>query len=589
VTTGTTPWEALRFRVLRFALTVLAVAFPAMSLMVIVQMVQMDHLNARTYVLSALTLSFPLLWLLSARLGLRATGVLTVGLLVGHSFAIATRGGITVATVSINVLAIVLAGILFGARGACAAWLAAMAAFCLAGFLVTAGLVPPVFLPMWDPQQGSVWVREAVGLGFFGGTITAVVVTAVRRLEAESRALREALALQEQERLGREAAERALEQARRIEAVGRLAGGVAHDFNNALTVIMSSAELAQMEGAPERVLPYLENISQAAQGASKLTRQLLALGHRHPRRLSVVSVKDFLERMSESLLRVLPRDVDSKLSCQTLAQVRVDASELERSLLNLVLNARDAMPSGGTLWIEAVEVQGPSPGAPTEAWVEIRVRDTGEGMDEETKSRIFEPFFSTKGVHKGSGLGLASVFAMVSEAEGRIDVQSTPGRGTTFTLAFKAYTDEPRVSEGEASGGSVREPLATSHGPRIGEGQRLLVVEDREDVRESIADGLTHLGFSVTCANDVEEGLRALRTAGAFDLMCVDGVMPGRPTVELVAEARAHFPRMKVLLCSGHVEEELLRRGITANEIAFLPKPFSPTELSRRVASELAL
>ena len=257
----------------------------------------------------------------------------------------------------------------------------------------------------------------------------------------------------------------------------------------------------------------------------------------------------------------------------------VDEAELERALLNLVLNAGDAMPRGGTLSItwRGEDVTGSQHGLSDGRYVSLSVSDNGEGMDRETLDRIFDPFFTTKGDKGGTGLGLATVYAFAKESHGTIGVTSSPGTGTTFTLLLPEYTGP--LPTATASIAQATTSFAA--------GQRVLVVEDRPDVRASMARTLSHHGFDVSETSDGDSALRMLSDGKTYALMCIDGVMPGLETAAVIERARDLAPSMPVLVCSGHVQEELLRRGIATGRYAFLSKPFSAQQLMASVAQVL--
>jgi signal transduction histidine kinase/ActR/RegA family two-component response regulator len=410
-------------------------------------------------------------------------------------------------------------------------------------------------------------------------------VEVYQNLAAHEREQRLALERSERERMRereqREQAQRALEQSRRIEALARMAGGVAHDFNNALTVIVGGAEMAKLRReSPEEVEECLNEVLRAAGGAADLSRRLLTLGRHHISKPKPTSIEGLLNRLQTPIRRILADDVQLVVSAageDTI--VFVDESELERALLNLVLNASDAMPRGGTLTIawrsDTVTGTGRLPDG---RYVYLSVSDTGTGIDRETLERIFDPFFTTKGDRGGTGLGLATVYAFTKESHGAVDATSTPGEGTTITILL------PESREDQAAAASSPTPAATV---AIAAGERVLVVEDRPDVRASMGRILSHHGFDVSEASDGDSALRLLSDGKRFALMCVDGVMPGLETATVIERARQLDASMPVLVCSGHVQEELLRRGIATGRYAFLSKPFSAQQLLTSVTQVL--
>jgi signal transduction histidine kinase/ActR/RegA family two-component response regulator len=410
-------------------------------------------------------------------------------------------------------------------------------------------------------------------------------VEVYQNLAAREREQRLALERSERERMRereqREQAQRALEQSRRIEALARMAGGVAHDFNNALTVIVGGAEMAKLRReSPEEVEECLNEVLRAAGGAADLSRRLLTLGRQHISKPKPTSIQGLLSRLQTPIRRILADDVQLVVSpAGEDTIVFVDESELERALLNLVLNASDAMPRGGTLTIawrsDTVTGTGRLPDG---RYVGLSVSDTGTGIEPETLERIFDPFFTTKADRGGTGLGLATVYAFVHESRGAVEATSTPGEGTVITMLLPE-------SRGEHPATPASDPRPAG-AIAIAAGERVLVVEDRPDVRASMARILSHHGFDVSETSDGDGALRVL-SGKTFALMCIDGVMPGLETAAVIERAKALAPSMPVLVCSGHVQEELLRRGIATGRYAFLSKPFSAQQLLASVTQVL--
>ena len=375
-----------------------------------------------------------------------------------------------------------------------------------------------------------------------------------------------------------------LSQASKMEAIGRLAGGVAHDFNNLLTTIAGYTELALTGLGPEDVLRAdLECIIQATQRATGLTRQLLTFSrrqHLQPR------VTDVNQRVLDFALMVRPL-VGDDVALSTLltsgpATVLVDPDQLEQVLMNLVVNARDAMPEGGALVIETRrhEAAAPTGGEPG-AWLEIVVRDTGCGMDEATLARIFEPFFSTKERGKGTGLGLSTSYAILRQSGGHIHVESTPGAGATFQLWLPAVTVPADQREELAAAAELGVDA-------LGRGEAILVAEDRDDVRALVCRVLDASGYVVHSAvsgDDAIEVATALAQQGRWpvDLLLTDVVMPGINGVELAARLRASAASLRVVYMSGYTEEAPAREAATEPGAAFLQKPFAPNVLAATV------
>jgi len=381
----------------------------------------------------------------------------------------------------------------------------------------------------------------------------------------------------------RRALEDQFRQAQKMEAVGRLAGGVAHDFNNLLMVISGYAEviLSQVDAAS----PLLEKgraIQLAADRATTLTRQLLAFSRKQLLELKVVDVNAIVQDMERLLRPLIGENIElvTILSPQP-SHTRADAGQLEQVIMNLVVNAKDAMPGGGrlTLRTENIVVEEHHrreqhfvrPGH----YVTLLVSDTGTGMDRETQSRIFEPFFTTKEKGKGTGLGLSTVYGIVKQSGGYVIVQSEMGQGTTFHIYL------PLV-EGAAEKHSVAVPEA------VGGAETILLVEDEESVRQLVRDTLSAKGYQVLEAENGEAGIAtAARHRGSIDLVITDVVMPGMGGREMVRQLAESRPGTKVLYLSGYTEDAILNDGSVEQGTAFLQKPFTLRSLSRNVREVL--
>jgi two-component system, cell cycle sensor histidine kinase and response regulator CckA len=381
----------------------------------------------------------------------------------------------------------------------------------------------------------------------------------------------------------RRALEDQFRQAQKMEAVGRLAGGVAHDFNNLLMVISGYAEVILSNLQIEH--PLREKafaIQQASDRATTLTRQLLAFSRKQLLELKVVDVNAIVADMERLLRPLIGENValTAKLAPEA-GCTRADAGQLEQVLMNLVVNAKDAMPSGGKLTIQTQNVtvdeghRGQTFIRPGN-YVMLSVRDTGTGMDKETQSRIFEPFFTTKEKGKGTGLGLSTVYGIVKQSGGYVLVQSEEGRGTTFQIYL------PRVE------GATENQVTPVAGTAVGGTETVLLVEDEESVRQLVRDTLEARGYNVVEAEDGEAGLAAAdRYEGKIDLVITDVVMPGLSGRELVERLAQSRPETKVLYLSGYTEDAIVSEGTIESGKAFLQKPFTLQNLSKKVREVL--
>jgi signal transduction histidine kinase len=366
--------------------------------------------------------------------------------------------------------------------------------------------------------------------------------------------------------------EEQLRQAQKMEAVGRLAGGIAHDFNNLLTVITSYTDLLLEDLDPgDPIREDVGQIRKAAEGAAALTRQLLAFSRQQALAPRVLSLKTSIASAEPLLERLIGEDVHLTTSvAPDLGAVKADPGQLEQVIINLAVNARDAMPTGGRLTIEAANVEGGR-------YVMLALSDTGIGMDEETKSRIFEPFFTTKAAGKGTGLGLATVYGIVKQSGGFIGVQSELGRGTTFQV-YLPRVDEP--AETDTAGAALPEPRGGS--------ETVLVVEDEPPVRIVTRQVLERYGYAVLEAPDGETALHlAAKHHGPIHLLLTDVVMPGLSGRQLAEQLGRLRPAIKVLYASGYAENALAHHGIPESGISYLRKPFAPETLARRVRDVL--
>jgi PAS domain S-box-containing protein len=382
--------------------------------------------------------------------------------------------------------------------------------------------------------------------------------------------------------------EEQLRQSMKMEAVGKLAGGVAHDFNNLLSVITGYSELLLLrtdDGNPVR--REIEEIHKAGQRAASLTHQLLAFSRRQVLKPKVIRMDKVLENLGRMLRRLIGEDIDFATEApEDLWTVRADPNQIEQILMNLCVNARDAMPAGGKLIVSMENVTLETPLAereltiPPGRYAALRVADNGIGIPEEILSRVFEPFFTTKKQGKGTGLGLATVYGIVKQSEGYIRVVSAPGKGTAF------YVYLPAV-DGKEEGATEETTESPCEGPA---GKRtILLVEDEDMVRELAAEVFRGNGFTVL---DAPNGLSALeisdRHDGPIDLMVTDMVMPGMSGIELARKVTASRPGMPVLFMSGYSEDAMNHIGQVNGGGAFLQKPITPTNLTRKAREVLS-
>jgi len=374
--------------------------------------------------------------------------------------------------------------------------------------------------------------------------------------------------------------ERQLRQAQKMDAIGRLTGGIAHDFNNILTVILGTIE-ALAEGVADRpkLAAIAQMIDQAAERGAELTQHLLAFARKQPLQPCTVDVNALI-RDSEKLLKTAAGEpIKLHFACDAaLPPALVDPSQLTTAILNLVINARDAMPGGGQVTIETRGVYfkgddaGPGTELPPGGYVMVAVTDTGVGMAPQVRERVFEPFFTTKGTGQGTGLGLSMVYGFVKQSGGKVEIYSEEGHGTVVRLYLPRADQAPDQSDedraDEAEGGN----------------ERILMVEDDPLVRNSLLERLTVLGYRVTATADAAEALTAIDKGDAFDLLMTDVILPGAMSGPDLAQAVAQRrPQMRVLYTSGFTENAILREGRLAPGVLLLAKPYRVGELARMV------
>jgi signal transduction histidine kinase/CheY-like chemotaxis protein len=360
-----------------------------------------------------------------------------------------------------------------------------------------------------------------------------------------------------------------LRQSQKLEAIGTLAGGVAHDFNNLLTVITGYTQLALRRMAPEDTLrDDLRQVIEASDRAARLTQQLLAFGRKQVFQPTVVDLSEVVDGVAPMLKRLIGEHIEMRIDAQTpLAHIVADRGQLEQVIINLVVNARDAMPKGGTLTIRTANIPGDR--------VMLLVTDTGIGISPEVRERIFEPFFTTKEAGKGTGLGLATVYGIVKQTGGQIEIDTEVGRGTTFRVLLPVGGDEI-----ESMPSAVEQPM-----PRGDES--ILLVEDEPEVRALARRTLEGLGYTVVASTDSDEAVK-LGSAGnsRFDLLLTDIVMPGASGPEIVRRLAANGTKPIIVYMSGYADDALKHHTLEP-ESTFLRKPFHPAELAQTIRGAL--
>jgi signal transduction histidine kinase len=392
--------------------------------------------------------------------------------------------------------------------------------------------------------------------------------------------------------IGRESAEATvavrdeqLRQAQKIEAIGQLAGGVAHDFNNILGVILGYGEMAQRQlGAEHPARARVDEMMKAAERAASLTRQLLAFSRKQVMQPKLIDLNAVIENVERMLGRLIREDVAVVvLPSEGLGKVMADPLQIEQIILNLAVNARDAMPKGGTLTIETGSVEldedyaAAHPPALPGRYVKLAISDTGIGMDKETQRQMFEPFFTTKAEGQGTGLGLSTVYGIVKQSGGYIWVYSELGRGTTF----KVYL--PRVDEPAQVSRSAESPVVLPRGH-----ETVLVVEDTDLLREVITETLVEGGYRVLPAANGEEALTLARAhEGPIDLLLTDIVMPKLGGADLARLLVELYPGTQVLYMSGYTDGAISHQGVLDPGVMLLEKPFSGDRLARSVRAAL--
>ena len=388
-----------------------------------------------------------------------------------------------------------------------------------------------------------------------------------------------------------------LRQVQKMEGIGRLAGGVAHDFNNLLTAILGYTDMlarqlpAAGSQAPsgataldwQRIHDGVQEIRRAAERAATLTQGLLAFSRSQVLQPTIIDVNAAVTAMEALLRRLIGENIDlATFLDPSLARVKADVSQLEQVMMNLVVNAKDAMPNGGKLTIETANVELDDTYAQSRvavipgSYVRLAVSDNGCGMDGDTKLRVFEPFFTTKERGKGTGLGLSTVYGIVKQSGGYIWVYSEAGHGTTF----KVYLPTVRAPLPDRPEMPPPEPAPRGR-------ETVLLVEDEEIVRTLVRQVLTWHGYHVIEARTGEEALKIIERGDPFDLLLTDVIMPGMSAIELVKIVESKRPHLKVIYMSGYTDHAIVRNGLLAGNVPFLQKPFAPDRLAHKIREVL--
>ncbi len=473
---------------------------------------------------------------------------------------------------------------------------------------VTSGLLAAYYLLPPAGGFALTWPQGWIGIGAYA-LVSAIVILLINgvlhaheiRRQGERRLLElnaelEARVAERTAQLEAEAAERreaeaTIRQMQKMESIGQLTGGIAHDFNNMLAIVTGSLDLAKRRLRGNEDPKIAQSIDHAAEGARRaavLTQRLLAFSRQQPLAPQVVDANRLVSGMSE----LIRRTIGETIAVETvlgggLWPCFADPAQLENALINLAVNARDAMPDGGKLTIETANAHvddlyvAANPYATPGQYVMIGVTDTGAGMSTEVIERAFEPFYTTKGPGHGTGLGLSQVFGYVKQSGGHVKIYSEPGRGTTLRLYLPRHFGEAAAAE------EWRPPAAAV--PQGQGDQVILVVEDEEQVRVMTVEALRDLGYQVVDAPDGAAALARLEAMARLDLLFTDVVMPGMNGRELADRVRAARPDTPVLFTTGYTRNAVVHNGMLDPGVAFLAKPFTIDQLARKVAEALAV
>ncbi len=489
-------------------------------------------------------------------------------------------------------LTVVLAALLIGKR----ALIATIAIFTTLHLSLGAA----VGLGFWEGPQAAdlnpsdpvIWIRTGLtalvfwsGIGF---SVLFVVRTVERNLNRRHAALAEkdeALERLQTEIAERQSAEKARReaellatQAQKLDAIGRLAAGIAHDFNNALLVVQGWNDMRGENDKSDDDRDATRSIEQAVQQGAYLSRQLLAFARKDVRTPHYLSIDRLVGELANTLRRLLRAGIELRVNATSRVSVFADEAQLQQVLLNLVINARDALPEGGEIVINVRKAAAPEGVTGHDDWAVIEVQDNGIGMDEEVRGLAFEPFFTTKTRSQGTGLGLSTVFGIVKQSDGEVQIISAPGEGTTVSV----YLPAGEESRAEAASSESRDAERTIDA-------RVLVLEDDPLALKLIMRSLERSGMTVVPSADGDQALATIGDSDQpFDLLCSDAVFPGASLAEVIAAFEQHSPDAGVLICSGYVREELAIKGVEAGTYGFLAKPFARQDLIEKVEAMLA-